>query len=349
MLHPATTIVERAERGRVLVVDDNAGLLDMHLGALREAGFAAAGVPDAEACFAALCVELPELILLDIHLPDCDGRELCRRLKDDPTTAGVAIMYLSGDEPPDALEGGADGYIARPVSDHELIARVDATLRVKRTEQELRSVRAELHAAVESRERFLNLIRATNHAVWDWDLATDEVRWGEGFEEVFGYAVGAIDPHARFWYDHIHPEERERVYAGIKELIRSGQGVWTDEYRFQCADGRYAYVHDRGFVMHDALGRPARMVGGMIDLSERHQQEEKWRETEERFRQFAENVEDVFWIRELATSRYVYVNPAFDIVWGFARERLDFAFQHHGRGTGDAAVFADAPEVDRDQ
>ena len=174
----------------------------------------------------------------------------------------------------------------------------------------------------ESRERFLQVIRTTNHAVWDWDLATDEIRWGEGFENVFGHPASEIDPGARFWYDHIHPEDRERVFAGLREFIRSGKGVWTDEYRFRCADGRYAFVHDRGFVILDAKDHPARMVGGMIDLSERHKQVEQLRETEERFRQFAENVEDVFWIRELESDRIVYVNPAFDIVMGFARELI---------------------------
>ena len=121
MLTIANPTANRTERGRVLVVDDDVELLDAHLGTLREAGFSAAGVPDAEACMAALRADLPELILLDIHLADCDGRDLCQRLKDDPNTAGVSIVYISGDAPDDELSGGADGYIGRPVSDHELI------------------------------------------------------------------------------------------------------------------------------------------------------------------------------------------------------------------------------------
>src|SRR5881392_748062 len=89
--------VGQGDRGRVLVVEDDPELLALHLGSLRRAGFAAVGVPDGEGCFAALCVELPELILLDIHLSDCDGRTLCQQLKADPTTAKVAIVYLSGE------------------------------------------------------------------------------------------------------------------------------------------------------------------------------------------------------------------------------------------------------------
>src|SRR5258708_37220557 len=80
---PFRTPAAGAERGRLLVVEDDPALLGLHLHSLRGAGFDAVGVPNAEACFAALCVELPELILLDINLPDCNGRTLCRRLTAD--------------------------------------------------------------------------------------------------------------------------------------------------------------------------------------------------------------------------------------------------------------------------
>jgi PAS domain S-box-containing protein len=168
----------------------------------------------------------------------------------------------------------------------------------------------------ESHERFLNLVRATNHAMWDWDLKREEMWWAVGFENRLGYDMAKIDPKARFWYENIHPEERERVYRSLCHCIESGGRTWGDEYRFRRADGTYAYVHDRGYIVHDEQGKPSRVVGGILDISERHEQEQKLRESEERFRQFAENVGDAFWIMDAESKELLFTNPAFRQVHG---------------------------------
>jgi signal transduction histidine kinase len=142
---------EPGDQNRILVVDDDPDILSVNLTVLREAGFMATGATTAADCLAAVQAEQPDMVLLDINLPDLSGLELCRRLKADPATSGIAIVHLSGDrvsseEQAAGLESGADGYIARPISNNELIARVKAMLRLKRTEAELRQVTMELRA-----------------------------------------------------------------------------------------------------------------------------------------------------------------------------------------------------------
>src|SRR5689334_14035755 len=127
-----------AGRGRILVVEDDPELRELHLDSLRRAGFAVSGVGDAEACFAALGAGLPELSLLDLHLSDCDGRALCRKLRANPFTAGVAVVYLSGEAAEGEPEGGADAHITRPISGGELAGRLDLILRAQRAEAQLR-------------------------------------------------------------------------------------------------------------------------------------------------------------------------------------------------------------------
>jgi len=121
-----------------------------------------------------------------------------------------------------------------------------------------------------SEERFRIVSRATNDAVWDWDLVRRTLWWNDGFRMHFGYRDEEIPPGIDSWTDHIHPEDRERVEAGIYALIESGRQSWSDEYRFQRSDGSYARVLDRGYVIHDASGKPVRMIGSMMDVTDRH-------------------------------------------------------------------------------
>ena len=120
-----------------------------------------------------------------------------------------------------------------------------------------------------SEERFRIVSRATNDAVWDWDLVTNDVWWNEGFATLFGYPLDQVPPSLDGWTSNIHPDDRDRVSRGIYALIESGKQAWSEEYRFRRRDGSWARVFDRGWVIHDVSGKPARMIGSMMDITER--------------------------------------------------------------------------------
>mgnify|MGYP001253631910 CR=1 FL=1 len=124
-------------------------------------------------------------------------------------------------------------------------------------------------------ERLQLVAKATNDAVWDWDLVTDAVWWNEGYRTLFGYRPEETKPTAESWSDHIHPEEKERVLWGIHAVIDTGGQSWSDEYRFRRRDGSWADIYDRGFVVRDATGRATRMIGAMMDISDRKRAEEQ--------------------------------------------------------------------------
>ena len=125
-----------------------------------------------------------------------------------------------------------------------------------------------------SEERFRFVARAANDAVWDWDLLTNQVWHGEGYQTLFGYPSDVVLPGMEWWKDNIHPEDRERVTSGIRAVIDGGGQSWSDEYRFRRADGSTAYVSDRGYVLRDAGGQPLRMIGAKNDMTERKRTEE---------------------------------------------------------------------------
>jgi len=121
-----------------------------------------------------------------------------------------------------------------------------------------------------SEERFRILSQATNDAVWDWDILRGTIWWSEGYRTLFGYRVEETPPGTESWTAHLHPDDRERVESGISALIDSGRQSWSDEYRFRRADGSYARVFDRGYVIQDGSGKPVRMIGSMMDVTDRH-------------------------------------------------------------------------------
>jgi signal transduction histidine kinase len=71
-----------------------------------------------------------------------------------------------------------------------------------------------------------------------------------------------------WWMDHLHEQDRERVYNRLRSHIDRKDEFWMDEYRFRRSDGSYATVMDRGTVMFNEQGQPFRMVGGLKDITD---------------------------------------------------------------------------------
>ena len=178
--------------------------------------------------------------------------------------------------------------------------------------------RSEL-AAQHGTERFQLVARATNDVVWDWDLHTHALWWNEGFQTLFGYRPEEIEPGLESWTLRIHPDDLARVKERIFEVIDSGGAYWTDEYRFRRSDGSYAEILDRGYVLRDPNGAPVRMIGAMMDITERKLAQEQVRQSEERYRELVEDVREAIftigWDGALTS-----VNRAGERILGWSRE-----------------------------
>jgi diguanylate cyclase (GGDEF)-like protein/PAS domain S-box-containing protein len=146
-------------------------------------------------------------------------------------------------------------------------------------EQELRESINERIGAEErlqqSLERFEIVARATNDVVWDWNLVTDQLWLNDNFCSVFGYAPSELGAYVDTWTSRIHPDDVVRVRQEIRSAIDRGDRVWTAEYRLCRKDGSYANVLDRGLPLRDSAGQPVRMIGAMVDISERKRAERK--------------------------------------------------------------------------
>jgi two-component system phosphate regulon response regulator PhoB/two-component system alkaline phosphatase synthesis response regulator PhoP len=117
----------------IVIVDDEPDILELVILNLKKAGFKAVGFENAEDFYNHLKDNIPELIILDLMLPDADGYEICKNLKKNDEYSNIPIIMLTAraDEMDKVLglELGADDYVTKPFSPRELIARVKAILR----------------------------------------------------------------------------------------------------------------------------------------------------------------------------------------------------------------------------
>ena len=139
----------------------------------------------------------------------------------------------------------------------------------KRAEVELRAWQA----------RFEAVVRATGQVLYDWDPATGEVGWGGSCELVLGCPPGELPQTLDACLGLIHPEDRPAFEAELARVAASG-APFRQEYRFRRRDGSYVVVEDRGQFVITADGVASRMVGFLVDVTERRRLEEQFRQAQ---------------------------------------------------------------------
>ena len=172
---------------------------------------------------------------------------------------------------------------------------------------------------LKSQERFEFASKATSDALWDTDLLTGQVHWGQGYKVLFGYDAppqGRID----FWISKIHPEDRDTVIADFKHAAEeTDAGNWQKEYRFYRADGSIAYVIDKAVILRDDSGKPYRMIGAMQDISELKEKERQLAQEKNLLRTLIDHIPDYIYVKD-RDLRHIINNKAFLALIGAGSE-----------------------------
>lgn len=263
------------ERIRILHVEDRNADTE-----LLEERLAAAGMRtelvrvETDADFvAALETREFDLILSDYSLPGFSGAAAlaeAQRLR-----PGLPFVFLSGtigeENAVEMLKRGATDYVLkdRPL---RLMSAINRAL--KEAEERRSKLQAE-EALRRSEERFQLVARATNDAIWDWDVSTGEMWWNDAVERLLGYPHSEVGRDMSWRVDRLHPDDRERLARDLRAALDGSSTWWTGEYRCRRADGSYADVFDRAFVLRDIHGRATRCIGSLFDMTERRKTEQQ--------------------------------------------------------------------------
>jgi PAS domain S-box-containing protein len=262
----------------ILAVDDSEANRYALVRMLRKAGY---GVKEASTGADALrqAADQPDLIILDVNLPDLSGREVCRQLKADPATAAIPVLHLSAsfvdsDNRAEGLEGGADGYLTYPVEPRELVANIEALLRARRAERDLRQSEAQFRLMVEG---------VKDHAIILLDTAGRVIAWNDGAQRLLGYTEAEILGQSAAVF--LTAEDRkagrhERELQEAAARCRAGNDLWLAR-----KDGSRFWATGTTTPLRDEAGKLCGFVQILRDWTERKELEEALRE---RARQLAE-------------------------------------------------------------
>ena len=204
-------------------------------------------------------------------------------VQNDPTFLG-AIEGITSEVCVPFFDQGQVAGILNVESSHGVrLTEADLTLMMALAEQiGIALGRARLYTEIrKSEERFKLMAWATKDAVWDWDLRTDQIWWGEGLQKIFHYSSEIVQTNSDWWFDRIHLEDQAKVQRSIDQALEGGMEFWSKEYRFERKDGTFAAVLNRGYILKNEVGKPNRMIGAMLDITERKQAEETIRHQNE--------------------------------------------------------------------
>lgn len=177
-------------------------------------------------------------------------------------------------------------------------------------------------------ERYRLAATATRDLMYDWDLLNDRVvRFHKGLQNFLGHPITAVE-QPNFWMNHIHPDDLEQVLKKAKfSLEDSDTDLLDSEYRLRRADGSYAHISDRGYIIRDAQGTAVRVVGASSDVSVLKANEQALKAANTRFRLAMKATKEIIWDWDLDTGE-VTRGKAFKKITGYdmkgSVQKLDF-------------------------
>jgi PAS domain S-box-containing protein len=153
---------------------------------------------------------------------------------------------------------------------------------------------------------------------WEWDIASDEVRWSDELFAIYGYAPGELTVDLATFLRHVHPDDRDTVRAAVERVVESKQPAQF-HHRIVRRDAELRVLHARANVEADASGRAYRLWGTGQDVTDRWAAAEKLRESEARFRAVAETARDAI-VSTDAVGHITYWNSAAEVMFGYTSD-----------------------------
>jgi PAS domain S-box-containing protein len=231
---------ECGARGRIVLADDNADMRAYVSRLLAESGYQVEAVADGEAALAACLPAPPALVVADVMMPVLDGLALVRRLRASERTAALPILLLSaraGEEARiEGLRAGADDYVVKPFGQRELLARVDAAVRLARTRAEA----ADRERRIAVLARLAGVVDTAMDAIVSVDVDQRVVHFNPAAEKMFDCSVAQAlgQPLDRFIPECFRAANAERKNTFTESGDRCRDRGWRGALSAMRGDGR---------------------------------------------------------------------------------------------------------------
>lgn len=261
----------------ILNVDDYDANRYLRTGLLRKAGYRVIEAGGGREALAQVAAEHPDLVVLDVQMPDIDGLEVCRRIRGNPDLASTLVLHVSATATEVGsvvvgLDNGADAYLADPTDGSVLLATVRSLLRLRRAEQERNEARARL---AESENRLSRLVENLADVVYRVRLRP-RIAYeylSPSVTAMTGYTPEEYYANPGLCSETVHPDDRQTL-RGLSRLDGERTSVLL---RWRSRDGRIIWTEHRVAAVRDAQGELVAVEGVARDVSGQKTVEEELR------------------------------------------------------------------------
>jgi PAS domain S-box-containing protein len=160
-----------------------------------------------------------------------------------------------------------------------------------------------------SNERFELIANAANDAIWDHDFEKNET-WGNSkLYEMYGIEAGKQKVNFEMFLERIHPDDAPRIKERLNTVLKNGEILLAEIFRFKTSKGIYRTYYDRAYIKYDDSKKPLRILGAMQDITEREEARNLISESEEKYRTLVEQASEGIFIAN-KDGHFVVVNKA---------------------------------------
>ena len=343
-----------AESLRILILEDNPADAELVQFELQEAGiiFTSKLVITEKEYVQAIQDYCPDLILSDYDLPKYNGAlALAEARKRCPDTPFILVTgAVTEDRAIDILTQGAKDYVLKNRLQQRLVPAVKRALAEaeelrarKQAEEELRKAHRTLEERVKARtadleeqmearkktdealrkitERFEIAQRAAKVGTWDWNVVTGHIEWSAQMFDLLGLDPLRDTSSFEAWKTILHPDDIEIASFRIDEALKQ-RTMLDSDYRVVLPDGQIRWINALGEGQYDDQGQPIRMIGIILDITDRKRVGEALRLSEEKFATcFAVNPAAIAMTR-LEDGLIIEVNETWQAMFGYNRDEV---------------------------
>lgn len=170
-------------------------------------------------------------------------------------------------------------------------------------------------------EKFDYYMKSSNQAMWELDLESMNAVISYNWAGMLGFANDDIHDVYKFWINSIHPDDKEQILNDLENFIDGKSNSYEGVTRLMHKDGYYVWVKYSGLIEKNSDGKPIKIIGTHIDISELKEKEHQLKLSEEKFRFIAENSKDVICQHGLEGD-FVYVSISSFEIFGYKSEEL---------------------------